>query len=60
MKRIAINKELADWMHNWMAGTGVTTGPFLNLYNPNAVTSWGLRTSPHNPVNSFELVVPAK
>ena len=60
VNRIAINKELADWMHHWMVGTGVTTGPFLNIYNPNAVKSWGLRTSPHNPVNSFELVVPAR
>ncbi len=59
-KRLDINEELADWMHFWMAGSGVTTGPFLNVYNPNAIESWGLRTSPHNPVNSFELLVPAR
>ena len=59
-KRLDINEELADWLHFWMPGSGVTTGPFLNVYNPNAIESWGLRTSPHTPVNSFELLVPAK
>ena len=59
-KRIAINKELADYMHEWMVGTGVTTGPFLNVYNPNAIKEWPLRPSPQSPENSYELLVPAR
>ena len=59
-KRIGINKELADYMHKWMVGTGVTTGPILNVYNPNAIKEWPLRPSPQSPENSYELIVPAR
>ncbi len=59
-KRIAINKELGDYMFEQMVGTGVTTGPFLNVYNPNAIKDWPLRQSPQSPENSYELLVPAR
>ena len=59
-KRIGINKELADYMHKWMVGTGVTTGPILNVFNPNAIKEWPLRPSPQSPENSYELIVPAR
>jgi ABC-type transport system substrate-binding protein len=43
-RRIAINKELLDYIHYWMLGTGIVarvTGP---VYNPKSIAEW-----PHPP-----------
>jgi hypothetical protein len=59
-KRIAINNEVVDYMYNWMLVPGTITIPVVVVYNPNAIKEWVMRPSLSGPINSPELLVPAR
>jgi hypothetical protein len=56
-KRIAINKGLGDFMHNWMLAIGTIEVPGIWAQNPEHVKSWDLRRGFKNTINSLETVV---
>lgn len=42
-KRIAINNDMADKMHNWMPQSGIVTVPQFVTVNPKAIAKWQMR-----------------
>ena len=56
-KRIQINKDLGDFMHNWMLAIGTIEVPGIWAQNPGNVETWGLRRGFKNTINSLETVV---
>ncbi len=59
-KRIALINEVVDYMYNWMLMPGTITIPVVVVYNPNAIKEWNMRPSLSGPINSPELIVPAR
>jgi ABC-type transport system substrate-binding protein len=59
-KRVEINNQVADYMHNWMLSPSTFTIPVLIVFNPKKIESWEMRPSLSGPITSAENIVPAK
>ena len=58
-KRVALNKELGNWMKEWMPAAGVVALPSNVVYNPKSIASWNMRKGFEATYNGFERITPA-
>ena len=59
-KRVEMNTELADYLHDQMLFAGTVQVPTLVLYNPNSIKEWKGTPSSFSTMNEFENIVLAR
>jgi hypothetical protein len=60
LKRVEINRTLADYLWEQQLKVGVIALPQVSVYNPKSIESWDMRPAPQGPLNSPERIVPAR